>query len=186
MKMLSKAALAALDDEDRLAYHEELKQWQIEEEKERVDAMTDAQVLKETNNGVLGPAVVGERLAFRARAILKATGGGKFGTAITSHDPEHNTENGKEAVRKRLEAQRGIPRSLLEKQERESAEPTETKPLSGPEAWQHVTLSGAKVLAQRNQVSHIPRVTRTQLIASLVAAGVAPPEVPAETPDEEE
>lgn len=44
--------------------------------------------------------------------------------------------------------------------------------------WTYVTLSGAKMLAQKHQVSHVPRISRVNLIAALQEAGVVPPPVP--------
>lgn len=134
-------------------------------ERKRVARLSDADVIRFSGNGKFGPAIIGHALYERASKMLKETGGGKFGPALL--DPDYDTKQ---------KAKRAAPI------DEEADEPDQDD-----DPWGHITLSGAKVLAQQNGVSYAPRIKRTELIADLVAAGVVPPlPVDDDEPDEDE
>lgn len=140
----------------------------------RVAKLTDAQVLVQSDNGRMGPGIIGKPLYDRAQEILKRTGGGVLGPAIS--DPDYAKKQA--AARKATSPK--APKLAV-------SAPSATVPdgdvdpanLSDPRnPWTYVTLSGAKMLAQQSEVSYVPKIKRADLIAELQKKGVTPPPVP--------
>lgn len=150
-----------------------------------VAALSDAEVLQLSGNGKYGPGLIGKALADRSSKIIKATGGGAFGPAIT--DP--NYADKQRALRERragdqdAAAEQALLDGTLPEADRRTLfeGPVDLANLHDPRnPWTYVTLSGAKVLAQTANISHVPRIKRADLIAELQAANVTPPPVPSD------
>lgn len=147
----------------------------------RVSKMTDAEVLLATGNGRFGAAIVGTHLAERSHRLVTVSGNGRFGPAIV--DPDYAK---KEAAKRAALKAEGSSGSSLDNDEADTADrniaedndidPTDLNDPRNP--WTYVTLSGAKVLAMKHQVSHTARVKKAELIGQLQAAKVIPPPVP--------
>ena len=153
----------------------------LDAEEKRVAKLSDDEVLRLSGNGKFGPGIIGKALHARASKIIKDTGGGRFGPAIT--DPDYAA---KQAAAKGKRVAPIVPQDdsgedgeddeLEEEVVGGPVDPTDIKDPRNP--WTYVTLSGAKVLAQKHGVSYVPRIKRTELIGDLQAAGVVPPAIP--------
>lgn len=161
---MAKTNPAPLTDDEQV----EAADKELADQQAAADALSDADVLEKSGYGRFGPAIIGQPLYDRARKILRSTGGGIFGPAIT--DPEF-------AARDR--ARRRLPDDAIGVEQRIvnlAAEGVRGGANETPseDAWQRVTLSGAKLLAKQYGITH-GRAKREEIIEQLKAAGVVPP-----------
>lgn len=146
-----------------------------------VAKLSDAEVLKRTGHGQFGPAIIGKALHERSASLLKGTDGGKFGPAIT--DPDYAKKQAAlrhaEKVTAAATAEDGDDADdETANKETGDIDPRNLKDNRNP--WSYVTLSGAKVLAQKNNVSYKPGIKRPVLIDLLIDAKVVPPAIEAD------
>jgi hypothetical protein len=185
--------------------------WTPAEQKElqQLTRLPDVEILNRA--GTFGPAVIGRPLAYLAAKVRITNPDGTFGPAIL--DPDYDAKSLAARGLRRTEGGRIEP---MDKPPSESGAapiqtsdptvrtadalndagvPIDPSDLTDPRnPWTYVTLSGAKQLAMKHEVSHKTRVTRVELIAQLQAAQVAPPPAPSkedlenddETADEDE
>lgn len=149
----------------------------------RVATLSDAQVLKVTSNAAFGPGIVGKPLADRAAKIMRDTGGGIFGPAIT--DPDYAA---KQAAKRTgvLPTGNPIPDDLGPPPVVGEGDPIDPTDLHDPRnPWMYVTLGGAKQLAMAHSVSYVPKVQRKALIEQLQAANVVPPAIPSDSDEDD-
>jgi hypothetical protein len=116
--------------------------------------------LEESLESVLGPAIADNQVV--------------LGPAITDPDFAKNEASADYKEAAKIAARKAIS-------------PRRRRVKRGPvDAWQFVTLSGAKMLAQENAVSYRPGTKRDVLIEMLKAANVAPPKPPTKPATEDD
>jgi hypothetical protein len=150
-----------------------------DEVREQTRHLSDAQILQMTDSGRMGPGIVGEAVYKRGQWITKGTDGGRFGPAIT--DPDYAAKQAAKRKAERAETDRVI----ADEEENErfgDGEQSEGELRAAVDPWSFVTLSGAKMLAQKAGISYQPRIKRAELVDLLKAAYVVPP-APPENPD---
>lgn len=151
----------------------------------QLDTLSDTQILELA--GTLGPGILGQAHYDRAEAIRKLTNEGQYGPALT--DPNYAAKQAAKRAAERAAAKAAAADALQQLEDLGPEDDAEAAAGSGEgalDAWDYVTLSGAKMLAQEHGVSYAPRVKRDALVEALQLAGVQAPPPPAHPATEDD